>query len=157
MKRIAVLLLAAAMLFSIALADDAELILQALDKVHTYWDNMPGGTEVRGVRVVDISPDADQNRKDTNCSYWRKAYKGTVCFVEFFLLTGPEPYPRLARTFNCVLVKSDGTMELSDNPIERLLSRTYDENLSSLISGVREYEILADGTVTLRSEEATAP
>ena len=150
MKRIAAWLLAAALLFSFAFAEDADLILQAQERVLAYWSSMPGGTEIRGARVVDINPDADSNRKDTNCSYWRKAYKGTACFIEFFLFAGTEPYLRLTRTFNCVLVRTDGSMELADNPIDRLISRTYDEDLTALIGDVREYDLGPDGVYSPR-------
>ena len=127
---------------AIALAEEDEIIIKAMDVLLEYWKteeyqsatnfSETGYLEIIKTRVVYISEEASQT----------EYFQDMLCFVEFNLLSdylGTAPYYFCVGKNECVAFYKDGTFGVcAMNPLNSYRGRTFNTDFSNVIKSISD-------------------
>ena len=127
---------------AITTAFDDKVITKAIEAVKECWrdkfdDDSKGELSIRHTRVIHIKEDLSGAGKKAN-----ELFGDVECIVGFVLFTdymGTSPYLDNYGVYDHVIVRKDGSCEVTSNPINRYRQITYNTDYSGFIDYVSDY------------------
>lgn len=160
MKKMMCLLFAVLILCSGSLAEDRYDVEAAIETLKACWrdevyafapEKNEGYLEIKNTRLVLIREELTEDDEIA-----QELFGNVECIVEFVLfsdLLDLAPYYQPADSWQCVLIRRDGTMETAvQHPFDQYSSRTYSFDFSNIIEDVLDLNQTHNGVFRLSEE-----
>lgn len=146
-KQILICLLMLALLIPCGLCETEYDVAAAVEALKTYWrdeayafaEDQDGYLEIKNTRIVVIADEPKAENEDMQ-PQMDKCFADVDYIVEFILysdMLGAAPYYQNAGSWNCVVVRKDGSMEVpAESPFDDYRSHTYSLDVSGIVADV---------------------